>query len=80
MPDMRSSRIVNLASAVIVLIGGMYILFFMPVAISPVAKLIIAFLLVVYFLWRLRYFNRRYNKKPEGIRRADQDNTNSLDK
>ncbi len=75
MPDLRASKIVNLASAVIVLIGGMYILFFMPIAISPAAKLIVAFLLVVYFLWRVRYFNRRYNKKPEGLTGADQDDT-----
>lgn len=80
MPELQPSKIVNLASAVIVLVGGMYILFFMPITLSLAARLITAFLLVVYFLWRVRYYHKRYNGKPEGLGHEKEDNTKELDK
>lgn len=75
MPELRPSRIVNLASAVIVLIGGMYILFFMPITLSLTARLVIAVLLLIYFLWRIRYYHKRYYGKPEGLSHETEEKT-----
>ena len=61
MNDSRPQKIVNLLSAIIVLVAGFYILFFMPVVtISPVAKTLIGILLILYFLLRIRQYSRRY--------------------
>ncbi len=61
----RPEKIINLASAILVLIAGFYVIFFMPINLSPATKGIIGLLLVIYFLFRLKYFKRRYgeNKK-----------------
>jgi hypothetical protein len=59
----RGQKIVNLLSAIIVLIGGFYIIFFMPIALSLLTRLIIGVLLVIYFLWRLNYFIRNSSEK-----------------
>ena len=63
MNDSRPQKIVNILSAIIVLVAGFYVLFFMPaVGISPAAKTIIGILLVMYFLFRIRYFSRKYGR------------------
>lgn len=54
---------VNLLSAVIVLVGGFYIILFMPIALSPLARIAIGFLLVVYFLWRLNYYVKNSSER-----------------
>ena len=58
-------KLVNLLSAVIVLIGGFYIILFMPISLSPFTKAVIGVLLVIYFLWRLRYYTRHSSGKPQ---------------
>lgn len=73
MNSSRPNRIVNLASAIVVLAGGFYILFFMPVALSPFAKLVIAVMLVIYFLWRIKFYLKHYKKPPERLSRHDLD-------
>ncbi len=54
----RGQKLVNLLSAVIVLVGGFYIILFMPIPISPLARIVIGILLVIYFLWRFNYYVR----------------------
>jgi len=64
--DSRPQKIVNILSAIIVLIAGFYILFFMPaVGLSGAAKTVIGILLILYFLFRIRYYSRKYNKRGE---------------
>jgi len=63
MNDSRPQKIVNILSAIIVLIAGFYVLFFMPaVGISPAAKMVIGILLVLYFMLRIRQYSRRYHR------------------
>ena len=60
MSKLRPEKIINLVSAVLVLAAGFYVIFFMPINLSPAAKGIIGLLLVVYFLIRFRHFKKRY--------------------
>jgi len=60
MDKMRPQKIVNLLSAVFVLLAGFYIIIFMPVGLPGMARLIIGILLVVYFLFRIKYYQRKY--------------------
>ena len=65
----RGQKMVNLLSAVIVLVGGFYIILFMPIALAPLTRIAIGALLVIYFLWRLKYYVRNSsprNKDPLG--------------
>ncbi|HDL03361.1 MAG TPA: hypothetical protein ENH25_04430 [candidate division Zixibacteria bacterium] len=77
MNDSRPQKIVNFLSAIIVLVAGFYVLFFMPlVGISAAAKTVIGILLILYFLIRMRYFSRRYrrdNNGPESKKRPDKE-------
>ncbi len=66
MSGLRPEKIINLASAIIVLVAGFYVIFFMPINLSPATKGIIGLLLVIYFLFRLRYFKRKYGGNKEG--------------
>ncbi len=61
----RSQKILNLASAILVLLGGFYIILFMPTMLSGPVRVIIGILLVIYFLMRLKQFSRRYEVKDE---------------
>ena len=66
MNNSRPQKIVNILSAIIVLIAGFYILFFMPdVGMSPTAKMAIGILLILYFLFRMRYYSKRYNRRED---------------
>lgn len=66
MNNSRPQKIVNILSAIIVLIAGFYILFFMPdVGMSPTAKMVIGILLILYFLFRMRYYSKRYNRRED---------------
>jgi len=60
MTNLRPEKIINIISALLVLVGGFYVIIFMPIQISPVTRVLIGFLLVVYFLIRLRHFKKRY--------------------
>ncbi len=55
----RAERIVNLMSAILVLIGGLYVLIFMPVNLPIGVRIAVGFLLLVYFVWRLRYYKKK---------------------
>lgn len=59
----RGQKLVNLLSAVIVLVGGFYIILFMPVALSPFTRVAVGILLVIYFLWRLNYYVKNSQEK-----------------
>ena len=63
---LRPEKIVNLLTAILVLVAGMYVLIFLPLPTSPLVKVIIGILILIYFLWRVRYFVRRYGNKKEG--------------
>lgn len=67
MDKMRPQKIVNLLSAVLVLVAGFYIVIFMPVGLSPIARVIIGLLLIVYFMFRIRYYQRKYNQSDREI-------------
>jgi chromate transport protein ChrA len=76
----RPEKIVNLLSAILVLVAGFYAIFFLPVKISPAARILLALALILYFLIRIRYYIRQ-------SRRADNrnvidtvDHNKSLDK
>ena len=69
MLNLRPEKIINLVSAVFVLVAGFYVIFFMPINLSPMAKGIIGLFLVIYFLIRFRHFKRRYGadkNRPDG--------------
>jgi hypothetical protein len=62
-------KIVNLLSAVLVLIAGIYVIFFMPAALSlaPAMRLTLGIILILYFLIRIWYFVKKSTeKKPFG--------------
>lgn len=58
----RTDKILNLVSSTLVLLVGFYVVIFIPLRFSIMAKIIIGFLLVIYFLWRVKYI---YGKKGE---------------
>jgi len=59
--------IVNLVSALLVLIVGFYALIFLPVPVSGIGRIIIGALLILYFLWRLKHYSGRYRKRSEPL-------------
>jgi hypothetical protein len=54
----RAERIVNLLSAVLVLVAGFYIIVFMASGLSAMVRIIIGVLLGFYFIWRINYYLR----------------------
>lgn len=65
MNESRPQKIVNLLSALLVLLAGFYVIIFLPLRVSPAARVIFGILLVIYFLVRLRYFKKRYGGTKE---------------
>jgi hypothetical protein len=59
MMNTRPERIVNLISAILVLVVGFYAIIFLPLQISPAYRIFIGALLVIYFLVRLKYYFRK---------------------
>ncbi|MFH2035743.1 MAG: hypothetical protein ABIJ45_05015 [Candidatus Zixiibacteriota bacterium] len=55
----KTQKILNLMTATMVLIGGFYIIIFMPTALSGLARVIIGIVLVAYFLFRVKYSTRK---------------------
>lgn len=51
----RTDRILNFASSTLVLLAGFYVIIFLPLRLSGLFRVIIGVLLVIYFLWRIRY-------------------------
>ncbi|MBN2226520.1 MAG: hypothetical protein JW763_04070 [candidate division Zixibacteria bacterium] len=47
-------------TAILVLVAGIYVVVFLPLPISPLARVLIGVLILVYFLWRVRFFVRHY--------------------
>lgn len=56
----RTDKILNLVSSTLVLLVGFYVVIFIPLRFSIMARIIIGFLLIIYFLWRVKYI---YGKK-----------------
>jgi uncharacterized membrane protein HdeD (DUF308 family) len=67
----RPEKIVNLLSAILVLVAGFYVIIFMPLQISPLAKILIGALIVIYFLLRLWYFFKKSKEGGWGGHRVD---------
>lgn len=63
MESSRPQKVVNLLSAILVLLVGFYVIIFLPTGLSAGAKTIIGILLVAYFVVRIKYYSRRYGKK-----------------
>jgi len=59
----QGQRLVNLLSAIVVLVGGFYIIIFMPFALSPTVRIIIGVFLILYFLLRLNYYVRHSSER-----------------
>ncbi len=56
----RPQKIINMLTATMVLVVGIYVVIFLPLPMSPLARIIIGVLILVYFLWRVRFFIRHY--------------------
>lgn len=56
----RPQKIINMLTAILVLVAGIYVVVFLPLPISPLARVLIGVLILVYFLWRVRFFVRHY--------------------
>ena len=78
MDNMRAQKIVNLLSAILVLSAGFYVIIFLPLHISGTARALIGVLLVVYFLFRLRYYTKRYGSDSEKIDQVGRDEKNKI--
>jgi len=78
MDNMQAQRIVNLLSAILVLLAGFYVIIFLPLHISGIARALIGVLLVVYFLFRLRYYTKRYGGDYDKARRIEEDEKNKI--
>jgi len=63
----RPEKIVNLFSAILVLVAGIYLIFFMPnTLLSPTARIIFGVVLIIYFVLRIILFLRRSRASDEG--------------
>jgi DMSO/TMAO reductase YedYZ heme-binding membrane subunit len=75
----RADRVLNLATAALVLLAGFYVLLFIPLRISGTAKIIFGVLLVIYFLWRVKYIIKKRPESEDVLGRKTENNK-SLDK
>jgi hypothetical protein len=62
MDNSRPQRIINLLSAILVLVAGFYIIIFLPTGFSGGVRILIGMLLVIYFLLRVKSFVKRYDR------------------
>jgi hypothetical protein len=51
---LSQSKLVGLITAVLVLVGGFYIIIFLPSGLSLLARLIIGLLIILYFMLRIK--------------------------
>jgi len=70
----RTDRILNTVSSTLVLLAGFYVIIFMPLRLPGLVRVIIGFLLVIYFLWRIRYAYRSKTKTEDVLGRSDSNN------
>jgi hypothetical protein len=50
----RAEKIVNLLTAVLVLLAGFYVIIFLPIGFSGMTRILLGVLILVYFSWRVR--------------------------
>jgi hypothetical protein len=60
MRNQKAQKIINYITAILVLVGGFYIIIFLPTGFSPAVRVLIGILLVLYFLFRVKYNSRKY--------------------
>ena len=66
----RAEKIVNLLTAVLVLLAGFYVIIFLPLRFSGMTRVLLGVLIVVYFSWRMRSILRRPEEDKIGNRRS----------
>ncbi len=75
----RTDKVLNLATATLVLLAGFYVLLFIPLRISGMVKVMLGILLIIYYLWRVKYVNRKKTESA-GISGRETANNKLLDK
>ena len=70
----RTDRILNIVSSTLVLLGGFYVIIFMPIRIPGLVRVLIGVLLVIYFLWRVKYATGSKTKTKDILGRVDSNN------
>lgn len=65
MMESRASYIVSMVSAALVLIAGIYVVFFMPFELTPTIRLLISILLALYLFIRIQYLRKQFKKRDE---------------
>jgi len=66
----RTEKIVNLITAVLVLLAGLYVIVFLPLRFSGMTRVLLGLLIIVYFSWRMRSILRRPEEDEIGKRRG----------
>ncbi|MCP4705575.1 MAG: hypothetical protein GY865_13325 [candidate division Zixibacteria bacterium] len=70
----RTDRILNMVSSTLVLLAGFYVIIFFPLRLPGLVRVIIGILLVIYFLWRIRYAYGSKMKTDDVLGRENSDN------
>ena len=70
----RTDRILNFVSSTLVLLAGFYVIIFVPLSFSGLFRIIIGVLLVIYFLWRIRYAYGSKTKTEDVLGREESGN------
>jgi len=65
MVESRASYIVSMVSAALVLVAGIYVVFFMPFELTPTIRLLISILLALYLFIRIQYLRKQFKKRDE---------------
>lgn len=65
MIESRASYIVSMVSAALVLIAGIYVVFFLPFDLTPAIRLLISVLLALYLFIRIQYLRKQFKKRDE---------------
>ena len=70
----RTDKIINLISSTLVLLAGFYVLIFIPLKIPGLTRVILGVLLVLYFLWRVKYVYKKQKGTEDPLGRDIADN------
>lgn len=70
----RIDRILNFVSSTLVLLAGFYVIIFLPLRLSGLVRVVVGILLVIYFLWRIRYAYGSKAKTEDVLGREDSGN------
>lgn len=65
MMESRASYIVSMVSAALVLVAGIYVVFFMPFELTPTSRFLISILLALYLFIRIQYLRKQFKKRDE---------------